>query len=150
MKVIVGADHRGQVLKQTVLQILQSKQIPYEDISLHPLPDDDYVDFAEAVGRQMRDSEENKGILLCGSGVGMVIAANKMTGIRAGMGESAEQVKAGRSDDDMNVLVLAADFQPDTEIEPLIQAFLSTPFVDNERHVRRLEKISLLEEKENV
>ena len=150
MKVIVGADHRGQALKQTVLTILQAKHIPYEDISPHPLPDDDYVDFAEGVGRSIVASDENKGILLCGSGIGMVIAANKMAGVRAGMGESVEQVKAGRADDDMNVLVLAADFQSEGEMESLLDAFLTTPFVDNDRHVRRLDKINLLEEKESV
>lgn len=150
MKVIIGADHRGQKLKQAILPILQSKHIPYEDISPNPLPDDDYVDFAEGVGRHIISSEENKGILLCGSGVGMVIAANKMAGVRAGMGESVEQVKAGRADDDMNVLVLAADFQPETDVESLIDAFLTTPFVANDRHIRRLDKISLLEEKESV
>lgn len=148
MKIILGADHRGQELKEAVINQLQELEVSYEDISLHPTPEDDYVDFAEKVGRQVES--DIFGILICGSGIGMVVAANKMKQVRAGMGATEAQIKAGREDDDMNVLVLASDFQSPEDVKPLVSVFLSTPFVENERHVRRLEKITLLEERETV
>jgi len=107
---------------------------------------DDYTKYAEAVSVRVRGDKESYGILLCGSGVGVDIVANKFDGVRASIGISPEQVAAGRRDDDMNVLVIAADYTKEIDAKEMIKAFLETKFDEAARHKRRLEDISRIEE----
>jgi ribose 5-phosphate isomerase B len=146
MKIFLGADHRGYALAQKLKTTLtkdghEVSLVGSEDHSA----EDDYVDFAATVGKDVALNPQSRGVVICGSGVGMDIAANKIKGVRASLGYSAEQVKAARNDDDINVLALGADFTNEETGHELVQAFLQTPFDASDRRVRRLEKITALE-----
>jgi ribose 5-phosphate isomerase B len=151
MKIYLGADHRGFLLKEKVAQWLFEWKYEFEDMGAdHLNPHDDYTVYAERVASEVsvRVSvrEERRGILLCGSGVGVEVMANKFDGVRAATGKSAGQIKAGRRDDDMNVLVLAADFTSEGEAKEMIKAFLETGFSDKKRYKRRLQDIYKIEQ----
>ena len=149
MKIYLGSDHRGYNLKEKVTQWLFEWKYSFEDMGADFYdPDDDYTLYAERVAVLVRDSdrEGRMGILLCGSGVGVGVTANKFDGVRASIGKNVDQVKAGRSDDDMNVLVLAADYTSDTEAKEMVKIFLETKFDYKSRHKRRLEEIAKIEE----
>ena len=151
--IYLGADHRGYELKEKAKQWLAELGYEFEDCGAAELsPEDDYPDFAAAVARKIEDDPQSKGILFCGSGIGVCIAANKIRGIRAGTAASPGQVKASVSDEDLNILCLSADYAPnadfvDTDIaaKDTIRTFLETKFSGEERHMRRLDKIKALE-----
>lgn len=143
MKVYIGADHRGYNLKEKVKTWLSGYKV--EDMGAYKLdPKDDYTLFAEKVASMVADNDA-KGILLCGSGVGVDVVANKFDGVRGSLGKSPEQVKAGRVDDDMNILVIAADYTSENEAKNMIDTFLGTKFSGKERHKRRLKDIERIE-----
>lgn len=143
MKIYIGADHRGFELKEKVKSWIKGQEV--EDMGAHTLdPKDDYTLYAEKVASMVVDND-GMGILMCGSGVGVDVVANKFDGVRASIGKSAGQVKAGRADDDMNVLVIAADFTKDEEAREMIKAFLETKFRGLARHKRRLKDIERIE-----
>ncbi|CAN5165482.1 ribose-5-phosphate isomerase [soil metagenome] len=147
MKIYIGADHRGYQLKE----FLKDKLTDYEVIDMGAFehaPQDDFVDFAKLVGHKVATDREARGILTCGSGAGMCMAANKIAGIRSTVAHSAEEVKASRNDDDLNVLVLPADFISQEEAVAITQAFLTTEFAPEERFIRRIAKITNLEERD--
>lgn len=146
MKVYLGADHRGFILKEKIKGWLGKWGYEFNDLGAYELdPKDDYPLYAEKVGAIVGKEEEARGILLCGSGVGVDVVANKLDGVRASVGKSPEQVKAGRGDDDMNILVIAADFTKNEEAKEIIRTFLQTKFSGKERFVRRLEDIKKIE-----
>lgn len=146
MKVYIGADHRGYRLKEKIKKWLSDWGYEFEDVGAeHFDPKDDYTLYAQKVALGVRGKAGVRGILLCGSGVGMDIAANKIDGIRASIGKSAEQIKAGRRDDDMNILVVAADFTKEKEAKEMLKVFLETEFDEKERHKRRLKEIQEIE-----
>jgi len=146
MKIYLGADHRGYGLKEKIARWLFEWGYEFSDLGADYLdPGDDYPLYAEKVGSMVADSENSLGILLCGSGVGVEVAANKIDGVRAAIGKSPEQVKAGRGDDDMNVLVVAADFTKENEAKEMVRAFLKTKFEGKSRFKKRLEDIKRLE-----
>ncbi|MFZ5933206.1 MAG: RpiB/LacA/LacB family sugar-phosphate isomerase [Patescibacteria group bacterium] len=146
MKVYLGADHRGFALKEKIKDWLTTWGYEFSDLGAYQLdPQDDFTLYAEKVGVVVGREEGARGILLCGSGVGVNIAANKIDGVRASFGLSPEQVKAGRNDDDMNILVIAADFVAEEKAKDLIKVFLETKFAREERFVRRLAEIKKLE-----
>ena len=146
MKVFIGADHRGYDLAQKLDGFLKERGIETELLGTSDhASNDDYVDFAIQVGRKVAENRDNRGVVLCGSGVGMDIAANKIPGIRASLGYAVDQVKSARNDDDVNVLALGADFLQGELAKELVYAFLNTPFDSSERRVRRIEKIKNLE-----
>ncbi|KKQ75098.1 MAG: Ribose 5-phosphate isomerase [Candidatus Woesebacteria bacterium GW2011_GWB1_38_5b] len=163
MKIYIGADHKGYNLKEEIKQWLISNNHQVEDCGASELtPMDDYVDYAKNVGNKVseekarlaEDSSQNevgeprrgsRGIVICGSGAGVDITANKINGIRACLGFNIEQVKAARADDDVNVLALSSDFTIFDDAKLLIDAFLKTPFDPTDNHVRRIEKIKSLE-----
>jgi len=146
MKVFLGADHRGFVLKEKIARFLFEEGFKFFDIGADRLdPKDDYTFYASEVASLVSREKGSKGILLCGSGVGMDVAANKFDGIRASLGKSVDQVKAGRRDDDMNVLIIAADFTNEEEAKKMVKAFLETKFDKKSRHLRRLEDIKRIE-----
>lgn len=144
MKVFIGADHRGFNLKEKAKNWLTDHLV--EDVGALELnPQDDYPLYAGRVAARVA-AGDGVGILICGTGVGVDVVANKFDGVRAGLGKAAEQVKAGRNDDDMNVLVIAADYTKDEEAHEMINAFLETEFSGEERFKRRLHDIEEIEE----
>jgi ribose 5-phosphate isomerase B len=146
MKIYLGADHRGYKLKEKIRQWLEDWNFSFEDLGAEDFnPKDDYTVYAQKVASLVGKEKSVKGILICGSGVGVDVAANKFDGVRAAIGKSAEQVRAGRRDDDMNILVLAADFTKDTEAKEMVQTFLKTEFEAIARHQRRLQEIKKIE-----
>lgn len=145
MKIYLGADHRGFNLKEKIKTWIKDWGYELEDMGAYELdPRDDFTLYAEKVGAVVGRGKD-KGILLCGSGVGVDVAANKIDGVRASIGKSKEQVTAGRKDDDMNVLVIAADYTKEEEAKEMVKAFLETKFSRKERFVRRLADIKKLE-----
>lgn len=147
MKVFIGADHRGFTLKEDLKPWLEEKGVELVDVGAPALTDgDDYVDFAEAVGKQVAADPSSRGIVLCGSGVGVDMVANKIHGIRSGLGISEEQITAARADDDINVLAVASDYTTPEKVKSMITRFLETPFTREERYVRRIERMKALEQ----
>lgn len=147
MKIYLGADHRGFILKEKLKKYLEVKNINHEDFGAYTLdPKDDYTLYAEKVASVVGSDDKSLGLLLCGSGVGVDVVANKIDGVRASIGKTAEQVSAGRSDDNMNILVLAADYTSEEEAKKMLKSFLETPFSAKTRHTRRLNEISRIEE----
>lgn len=147
MKVYIGADHRGFSLKEELRPWLEEQAHEVTDVGAETYKDgDDYVDYARAVAKSVSSDTGSRGIILCGSGVGVDIAANKIDGIRSGLGFSAEQVKSARNDDDINVLALPADTVNLDQAKEMIQTFLTTPFAHIDRYERRIEKLKKIEE----
>lgn len=146
MKIYIGADHRGFHLKKKIYNWLKDNEYKVLDMGAYELDlTDDYTLYAEKVAIVVADNRNDRGILICGSGVGVDVTANKFDGVRASIGINPDQVKAGRSDDDMNILVLAADFISFKDAKEMIKAFLETKFSGEERHIRRLEDIQKIE-----
>lgn len=146
MKIYLGADHCGYELKEKIARWLFEWKYDFLDVGAQSLdPADDYTKYAGEAASLVAGNKDSKGIILCGSGVGAVIVANKFDGVRAAIGKSAAQVKAGRNDDDMNVLVLAADYTDEHEAKEMVQAFLETKFGGKERYKRRLKEIEKIE-----
>ena len=144
--IYIGADHRGYVLKEKITKWLFDLNYEFTDIgSQNYEPGDDYTKYAEQVALLVRDNEGSYGILLCGSGVGVDVVANKFDGIRSSIGKSVQQVRAGRNDDDMNILVIAADFTTEKETKGMLISFLETKFDGLARHEKRLEEIQKIE-----
>jgi ribose 5-phosphate isomerase B len=145
MRVAVAADHAGVGLKQHLAEWLQKQGHEVVDFGTHSTEPVDYPDYAEAVGRAVLDGQADRGLLVCGSGVGACIAANKLPGIRAGLCHDTYSAAQGVLHDDVNVLVLGARVIGQALAESLVTAFLAARFTGAERHVRRLEKIRSLE-----
>lgn len=151
MKVYFGADHRGFKLAEELYAWLIENAVAVVNAGASSFEkDDDYVDYAADVGRRVAQGityghKETRGIIVCGSGVGVDIAANKISGIRSCLGFSIEQVKAARTDDNVNVLSLAADFISTDTAKQLVKVFLETPFANEERFQRRIKKLASLE-----
>lgn len=141
--IYIASDHRGFEEKAKVIAFLESAGKEVEDLG--PLSydkDDDYPDYAIPLGERVASEDESVGILICGSGVGMTIAANKVKGVRAGYIESVRHAEAARADDNINVLILDQfSFEPDKDF-PIIEAFLNTPFSEADRHIRRIQKVT--------
>ena len=147
MKVYIGSDHRGYKLKEKVFGWLVDWGYLVDDFGAYEFEKgDDYTIYAEKVASMVAGDITSKGILFCGSGVGVDIVANKFDGVRSSIGKSPDQVKAGRRDDNMNVLVVASDFTKEDETKSMVKEFLETKFSDKPRHKRRLEDIKKIEE----
>lgn len=146
MKIFIGADHKGYELKEKIARWLFEMKYEFTDLGANSFdPNDDYVKYGEEVALLVADNPGSRGVLICGSGVGVDIVANKFDGIRASVGKNVLQVKAGRKDDDMNVLALAADFTIEKEAKAMLIAFIETKFDGKERHERRLDDIEKIE-----
>ena len=145
MRVAVGADHAGVALKQHLANWLQGQGHEVVDFGTHSTEPVDYPDYAEAVGRAVLEGRADRGLIVCGSGVGACIAANKLPGIRAGLCHDTYSAAQGVLHDDVNVLVLGARVIGQALAEALVTAFLTARFTNAERHVRRLNKIKALE-----
>jgi len=147
MKVVIGSDHAGFQLKSAVGDLLRSMGHSVLDVGAFNENPSDYPDFAVAVGRAVLEGNAERGVLICGSGVGASVAANKLKGIRAAVCHDCYSAHQGVEHDDMNVLVLGSRIIGLKLAEDLVRAFLSASFTNEERHKRRLAKIRSLEEK---
>ena len=143
----LGADHRGFVLKEKIKSWLSLQGILFQDMGAEILnADDDYPDYAEVVAREVaKKPDENRGMLICGSGAGVCIAANKFRGIRAALALNFDMARAIRKDDDVNVLCLASDFTNEEDALAIADTWLHMPAGSEERYKRRIAKIGDIE-----
>ena len=142
MIVAVGTDHAGFALKSAVIEAIRDAGHQPLDLGAFSIdPDDDYPDFAALVARAVTDGSAERGILLCGSGVGASVAANKFVGVRAALCHDTFSARQGVEDDAMNVLTLGARVIGSALAGELVRAFLAATFSNAERHRRRLEKV---------
>ena len=148
MKIALAADHAGYEEKEKIKKTLDEIGVEYTDMGTNSAESVDYPDFARKVGEAVADGEYERGILVCGSGTGMAIAANKIPGIRAAVAWNEEIARLSRQHNDANVLSLAARYIPDEEQEKIVKAWLSADF-EGGRHERRVEKITEIE-KDNL
>jgi ribose 5-phosphate isomerase B len=147
MKVVIGSDHAGFQLKNAMGDLLRSMGNDVLDVGAFNENPSDYPDFADAVGRAVLDGKAERGVLVCGSGVGASVAANKLPGIRAGMCHDTYSAHQGVEHDNINVLVLGSRVIGVALAQDLVRAFMAAKFSNEERHVRRLGKVKALETK---
>ncbi len=145
--VFLASDHRGFELKERLKQLLIDEGFEVTDLGNDHLdPGDDYAVFAEKVAMAVRNDPENKGILLCGSGAGVDMVANKVDGVRSALVFDKARAIQAREHEDANVISLPADILDGQQAFELVKAFLTTPFSEEERHKRRLEEMKRVEE----
>jgi ribose 5-phosphate isomerase B len=147
VKVAIGSDHAGFQLKNAVGDFLRAAGNEVVDVGAFNENPSDYPDFAEAVGRAVLDGRAERGVLICGSGVGASVAANKLPGIRAGMCHDTYSAHQGVEHDNINVLVLGSRVIGVALAQDLVKAFMNATFSNEERHARRLGKVKALETK---
>ncbi len=145
MRIAVGADHAGFELKQKLLDFVRAAGHEAIDLGTHSTAPVDYPDYAKAVGLAIRQGRADRGLLLCGSGVGASVAINKIPGIRAAVCHDSYSAHQGVEHDDMNVLVLGARVIGEELAKELVRNFLGANFTNEERHRRRLEKVKAME-----
>lgn len=147
MIIYIGADHRGFALKESLKGYLVDGGYDVVDVGNDVFEEgDDYPDFAAAVADGVSDNPfEDRGIAICGSGVGVDIVMNKFIDIRSALAGSVDQIHAARNDDDVNVLSLAADFIDEDTAKEIATEFIETPYDGAEQHQRRINKITELE-----
>lgn len=142
MLIYLATDHRGFFLKEKLKTWLKGQGYQIEDFgNLAFEADDDYPDFSRELAEELNQNPGNRGVLLCGSGIGVDIVANRFRKVRCGLGFDVKQVAHGRAFDDINCLSLPADFVDFDQAKRLIKVFLETGFNGGKRHKRRLEKI---------
>lgn len=143
MRIFIGADHRGFELKDKIIDYLHEKNIRIEDLGSYEYQkDDDYPDFAKKVVEAvLQEPEERLGIVICGSGVGVSIVANRYKKIRCGVALNKEQVIHAREKDHINILSLASDYFDFDQATQLINAFIDTPLTLEAKYLRRIKKI---------
>lgn len=145
MKIAIGADHGGFLLKRSLVNYLEQAGHAPLDRGTFSSEDVDYPDYSRAVAQALRGHEAERGILICGSGVGASVAANKFPGIRAAVCHDTFSARQGVEDDDMNILCLGARVIGTELAKELVSAFLAARFSAAERHVRRLGKVAAIE-----
>lgn len=147
MKIHAGSDHAGYKLKNALVAHLRAHGHEVSDVGTNSEESTDYPDYAAQVGRAVRDEPGTFGLLVCSSGIGVSIAANKVRGVRAAHATNAEMSRLSRAHNDANVLCLGQKFTPEDEARNMIDTFLSTQH-DGGRHTRRIGKIADLERNE--
>ncbi|HZU32891.1 MAG TPA: ribose 5-phosphate isomerase B [Candidatus Angelobacter sp.] len=147
MKITIGSDHAGFALKKVLIDYLRQCGHELIDVGTDSTQPVDYPDYAEAVARGVEQGKSERGILICGSGVGASVAANKIPGIRAGLCHDGYSAHQGVEHDDVNVLVLGSRVIGDELAKDLCTAFLNARFTGEERHRRRLAKVLAIEER---
>lgn len=146
MKVAIAADHGGFPLKETIVRHVESLGHEVLDLGAHQHDaDDDYPDFARYVGQAIQHQQAQRGVLLCGSGVGASVAANKIKGVRAAVCHDTYSAAQGVEHDDLNVLCLGARVIGSELAHRVVECFLGAQFTGQERHRRRLEKVLAIE-----
>jgi ribose 5-phosphate isomerase B len=147
MRVAIGADHAGFELKQIIGDYLRSAGHAVIDVGTDSDEPVDYPDFAEALSKVVVGGQAERGVLICGSGVGASVAANKIPGIRAGLCHDCYSARQGVEHDQINILVLGSRVIGSALAQELVDAFLAAQFNREERHRRRVEKINALEQR---
>src|SRR6476469_1755663 len=147
MKIALAADHAGFEEKEHLKSTLQDLGIEFEDFGTTSTASVDYPDYAKKVGEAVASGEVEQGLLVCGSGTGMAIAANKVPGVRAAVAWNEEIAQLAREHNDANVLSLAARFTPEGEADKIVRAWFGAHF-DGGRHQRRVDKIQEIEKEE--
>jgi RpiB/LacA/LacB family sugar-phosphate isomerase len=145
MKIVVGSDHAGFLLKQDIAEGLRNDGHDVLDVGTHSMTPVDYPDFAAAVGRAVVGGKAERGVLICGSGVGASVAANKIRGVRAAICHDVYSAHQGVEHDDMNVLVLGGRIVGPALAADLVKAYVAAKYTAEERHARRLAKVAALE-----
>jgi ribose 5-phosphate isomerase B len=145
MKLAIGSDHAGFDLKGTLAAHLKGLGHEIVDVGTYNNDPVDYPDYAVAVGRAVLDGRAERGVLICGSGVGASVAANKIMGIRAGLCHDTYSAHQGVEHDDMNVLVLGGRVVGVATAQELVSAYVGAKFTNEERHLRRLNKVRAIE-----
>jgi len=146
LKIALAADHGGFELKNNILSLLKEKEYDVLDLGNKKYdPSDDYPDFAILLAKAVASGQVNRGILICGSGVGACITANKIKGVRASVCHDVYSAHQGVEHDDMNILCLGARIIGNKLAEDLVFAFINAKFQKKERYIRRLEKVKNLE-----
>lgn len=145
MRIVIGADHAGFEMKKEIVAYLRQLGHEVIDVGTNSTEPADYPDFALSVGMVLREGRADRGILICGSGVGASVAANKIPGIRAGLCHDTYSAHQGVEHDDVNVLVLGARVIGSALARELVAAFLQARFSGEERHVHRLNKVKAIE-----
>lgn len=149
MRISIGADHAGFEMKKDLIEFIQQQGHTVHDVgTFEPDKPDDYPDYATLVAEDIRSGNADRGLLVCGSGVGVSVAANKYKGIRAGLCHDHYSAHQGVEHDDMNVLVLGARIIGPMMARDSTEAFLNAKFSGEARHVRRLGKIKKIEDEE--
>ena len=142
MKIIIGADHAGYPMKEKVKAFLQDRGITVEDVGTHSDKSVDYTDFGKAVARKVSDGSFQRGILICGTGLGMSMVANRFPGVRAALANDLFSAIMSRRHNDSNILAMGGRLIGDALALQLVDAWLETPF-EGGRHQRRLEKMDI-------
>ena len=145
MRTAIGSDHAGFEMKTMLAKFLRDLGDEVVDVGTYNTDPVDYPDFAEAVGKAILEGRADRAVLICGSGIGASVAANKIRGIRAGLCHDTYSAHQGVEHDDMNVLVLGARVIGPAMAQELVSAFAGARFTKEERHVRRLNKVKALE-----
>lgn len=147
MRVVLGSDHAGFDMKQNLLSYVAGLGHQVLDVGTASTAPVDYPDFAEAVGTAIESRQADRGVLVCGSGVGASVAANKIPGIRAGLCHDTYSAHQGVEHDDMNILVMGSRVIGTELAHELVKSFLGAKFSEEERHIRRVGKVKKLERK---
>jgi ribose 5-phosphate isomerase B len=144
MHVALGADHAGYELKDALKPVLDALGISYYDFGTSTAKSVDYPDFAEAVAQGVAAGSFDRGLLVCGSGIGMAIAANKVAGVRAAVVSDVEAARLSRQHNDANIVAVGARLTPFDRAADIVRAFLTTEF-EGGRHLQRVDKINALD-----
>ncbi len=142
--IALGSDHAGFKYKEQLKELLKSLNVEYHDYGTFSPESTDYPDYAALVSKSILNSEATKGILVCGTGIGMSIAANKFKGIRAAVCESVESARLAREHNDANILCIGERITPWDKAVEIVKVFLNTNFDGGVRHCRRVEKLNNL------
>ena len=142
MRIIIGADHAGYPMKEKVKAFLQDRGITVEDVGTHSDKSVDYTDFGKAVARKVSDGSFQRGVLICGTGLGMSMVANRFPGVRAALANDLFSAIMSRRHNDSNILAMGGRLIGDALALQLVDAWLETPF-EGGRHQRRLEKMDI-------
>lgn len=143
-RIALGADHAGFPIKETIRQFLENAGYPLEDVGTWSEESVDYPDYGKAVGERVANHQADYGIAVCGTGMGISIAANKVPKIRAAVAHDVSTARLARQHNDANVLAMGGRIVNSSQAIEMVQAFLSTPFLGG-RHARRVEKIARME-----
>ena len=144
MKIAIGSDHAGFEAKEKIKAILSDLHVDFVDMGTNSVDSVDYPDFGAKVGRAVASHEVDSGIVVCGSGIGIAIAANKIDGVRAAQAWTEETARLAREHNDANVLAIGARVLSSEEIEKIVRSWFAAEF-EGERHMRRIDKLTALE-----
>jgi ribose 5-phosphate isomerase B len=147
MKIVIGSDHRGVEVKRRLVSVIRSMGHDVLDVGTEEAESVDYPDFAYEVAKRVGAAEMDRGILICGTGIGMCMAANKVRKVRAASCQDVLTAEMSRRHNDANVLCLSADLVGEDQMVQMIRIWLDTPF-DGGRHTRRVEKIAKIEDEQ--